>query len=109
MHFEKGKIISVSALSGAEHIDAEIKNAPSESKYFREFALGFNPLLSMKKTKSWIGYYGYGSGIVRLGIGNNSELGGKVSGKYFRWRDLLTDCTISVNGTTWVKQGVFIK
>jgi len=109
IYIENGKIISVSALKGSEHIIAELDGAPPESKYFREFALGFNPFLDMKKTKSWIGYYGYGSGVVRLGLGNNSELGGKVSGNYFRWRDLLTDCTITINGTVWVKNGVFIK
>ncbi len=29
----------------------------------------------------WISYYGYGAGVVRLSLGDNSELGGSVVGK----------------------------
>jgi hypothetical protein len=46
---------------------------------------------------------------VRLGIGNNLELGGAVRGRYFRWRDLLSDATVTLDGEVWVKDGVFIK
>jgi hypothetical protein len=63
----------------------------------------------MDVTKTWIGYYGYGAGIVRLGIGNNGELGGAVSGRYFRWRDLLTDCTVTIDGEVWLKDGKFVR
>jgi len=42
----------------------------------------------------WIPYYGYGAGVVRLSLGDNSELGGKV-----------TDATVAVDGKVWVKDG----
>ena len=58
---------------------------------------------------SWIPYFGYGAGVVRLGIGNNSELGGNVAGSYFRWRDLLIDASVSVAGDVWLEDGQLIR
>jgi hypothetical protein len=37
-------------------------------------------------------------------LGDNSELGGKVTGGYVRW-NFFTDLTITVGATTWVKDG----
>jgi hypothetical protein len=71
---------------------------------FREFALGLNPLLAVPDERPWIPYYGYGSGVVRLSLGDNSELGGKVTGGYVRW-NFFTDATVVVNGETWVENG----
>lgn len=107
--YEDGLIVGITADHGAEHVQAEIDAAPESARAFREFALGFNPLLGMDVTKTWIGYFGYGAGIVRLGLGNNSELGGAVSGRFFRWRDLLTDCTVTIDGEVWLKDGVFVQ
>lgn len=107
--YENGRIVGIAAEYGAEHVQAEIDAAPESARAFREFALGFNPLLGMDVTKTWIGYYGYGAGVVRLGLGNNGELGGAVSGRFFRWRDLLTDCTITIDGEVWLKDGVFVR
>ena len=47
--------------------------------------------------------------MVRLGIGNNGELGGGVGVRFFRWRDLLTDCSITIDGDVWLKDGVFVR
>ena len=108
--YRRGRIVDVSASQGAEHVQAELDGAPSESLAFREFALGFNPLLSVAAANgSWIPYYGYGAGVVRLGIGNNSELGGNVGGRYFRWRDLLIDASVSIDGEVWVTDGELVR
>ena len=107
--YENGRIVSATADEGKPFLQAELDAAPDDAKWFREFALGFNPMLSMDVTKTWIGYFGYGEGIVRLGIGNNGELGGAVTGRYFRWRDLLTDCTVTIGGETWLKDGKFVR
>jgi hypothetical protein len=107
--YTDGRITGVTAAEGAEHVQTELDAAPEEAKYFREFGLGFNPLLSPELTQGWIGYYGYGAGVVRLGIGNNGELGGGVGGRFFRWRDLLTDCSITIDGDVWLKDGVFVR
>ena len=108
--YQAGRITAVDADQGAEHVRAELDGAPAESRAFREFALGFNPLLSVAAANgSWIPYFGYGAGVVRLGIGNNSELGGNVAGSYFRWRDLLIDASVSVAGDVWLEDGQLIR
>jgi hypothetical protein len=107
--YQRGRIVDVDASAGAEHVRAELDAAPAESRAFREFGLGFNPLLSVAAANNaWIPYFGYGAGVVRLGLGNNGQLGGKVGGRYFRWRDLLIDATVTVGGTVWVKDGQLV-
>lgn len=102
-----GQIVRVEARRGREHVERELAAAPAEARRFREFGLGFNPLLAPAETPGWIAYYGYGAGVVRLGLGNNAELGGTVRGRWFRWRDLLTDATVTLDGEVWLRDGRF--
>ena len=53
-------------------------------------------------------YYGYGAGVVRLSLGDNSELGGAVGGGYVRW-NFFTDTTVTVNGDIWVDDGKLVR
>ena len=109
LRFSKGRVVEVIAASGREAVEAEMQKAGDAGRAFREFALGFNPLLAVPDRGPWIPYYGYGSGVVRLSLGDNSELGGKVlstaSGPaYVRW-NFFTDLTVTVGGTVWVRAG----
>jgi leucyl aminopeptidase (aminopeptidase T) len=104
LRFAKGRVVEVTATSGTAFVEAEMQRAGDAGRAFREFALGFNPLLAVPESEPWIPYYGYGAGVVRLSLGDNSELGGKVTGGYVRW-NFFTDLTITVGGTTWVKNG----
>ena len=56
----------------------------------------------------WIPYYGYGAGVVRLSLGDNSELGGNVTGGYVRW-NFFVDTTVTVGDEVWVRDGKLIK
>jgi hypothetical protein len=86
-----------------------LSQAGDGSRSFREFALGFNPLLAIPDTgERWIPYYGYGAGVVRLSLGDNSELGGKVTGGSVRW-NFFTDATVMVGNDTWVRAGKLVK
>ncbi len=105
--FENGKVVDVSAESGAEAVEQEIGQDES-SNAFREFALGINPKLAIPSEDPWIPYYGYGAGVVRLSLGDNSELGGEVSGDYVRW-NFFTNATVRVGGDVWVQDGKLIK
>jgi hypothetical protein len=108
--FTNGKVTDVSATKGVEFMRAELDAQPDSVKFFREMGLGFNPLLTVPERDPWIPYHGYGAGVVRLGIGNNTEIGGPVTGAaYSRWRDLFVDCTITLDGETWLKDGKFVK
>lgn len=104
LHFERGRVVRVEAATGREAVEAEMARAGEAGRRFREFALGFNPLLAVPDREPWIPYYGYGAGVVRLSLGDNSELGGTVGGGYVRW-NFFTDLTVIVNGQVWVENG----
>jgi hypothetical protein len=110
--FTEGQVSGINADSGEEYVYEEIgKVESSAGRKFREFALGMNPLLVIQKDKAgqpWIPYYGYGEGIVRLSLGDNTELGGKVTGGYVRW-NFFTDATVTVGDETWVREGVLVR
>ena len=104
----RGKITKIEASYGEKAVREEL-NAAGEAGYsFREFALGLNPLLSIPKNNPWIPYYGYGAGVVRLSLGDNSELGGKVKGDYVRW-NFFPKATVIIGLETWVLEGDLIK
>jgi leucyl aminopeptidase (aminopeptidase T) len=104
LRFARGRVVDISATSGRDAVEAEMKVAGEAGRAFREFALGFNPLLTVPERGPWIPYYGYGSGVVRLSLGDNGELGGAVTGGYVRW-NFFTDLTVIVGSTTWVRNG----
>lgn len=104
LQFERGLVVRVEAASGRDAVEREMQAAGEAGRRFREFALGFNPLLAVPERSPWIPYYGYGAGVVRLSLGDNSELGGAVGGGYVRW-NFFTDLTVTVDGRVWVKDG----
>jgi len=108
MKFAKGKVVEVTATENLEAVQAEMKNAGDAGQSFREFALGFNPMLAIPSEEPWIPYYGYGAGVVRLSLGDNTELGGKVTGGYVRW-NFFVDATVKVGEELWVENGIFLK
>jgi hypothetical protein len=108
LRFQAGKVVDIKATHDAEAAKAELDAAGVAGHSFREFAMGFNPLLAIPQDKPWIPYYGYGAGVVRLSLGDNSELGGNVTGDYVRW-NFFTDATVLVGQEAWVKDGKFVK
>ena len=108
IRFERGRIVDVAATHGLEDAQGELAAAPEPARAFREFALGFNPLLAVPDRNPWIPYYGYGAGVVRLSIGDNSELGGTVTGGYVRW-NFFTDATVRVGDDVWVRDGRLVR
>jgi hypothetical protein len=104
LRFSGGRVVEVTATSGKQAAEAEMHRTAEAGTAFREFALGLNPLLAVPDRAPWIPYYGYGSGVVRLSLGDNTELGGKVTGGYVRW-NFFTDLTVTVGTTTWVRAG----
>lgn len=109
LHFTKGKLSKVTASKGVEFVRAELDPLPDTVKYFGELALGFNPKLATQERNPFIAYYGYGAGVVRIGVGNNAEIGGTVGGAPYSRRDLFVDYTIALDGEVWVKDGKFVK
>ena len=104
LHFVRGHVSQVEAASGKEAVLAEFKQGGPGIEAFREFALGFNPELAVPERNPFVAYYGYGAGVVRLSLGDNTELGGKVVGGRWRW-NFFTDATVTVAGDEWVRGG----
>jgi hypothetical protein len=108
MTLHGGKVTDLMATTGLDAVKEELDAAGVAGYSFREFALGFNPLLAIPEGKHWIPYYGYGAGVVRLSLGDNTELGGKVKGDYVRW-NFFTDATVQAGGMTMVKDGKMLQ
>jgi Thermophilic metalloprotease (M29) len=105
--FKKGKITDIKANEGLDFVKSKL--APGIDGYvFRELGVGFNPLLAINDLNQRILNFGYGAGIVRLALGNNSELGGKVEGDVIRIT-LFTDATVTTGEEVWVKDGKLVK
>jgi hypothetical protein len=85
-------------------VEAELARAGDAARSFRELALGFNPELEIPAATPFIPYYGYGAGVIRLSLGDNTELGGKVKGPYVRW-NFFADATVTVGDQVWVRGG----
>ncbi len=108
LSFRAGKVVEMQAASGLEAVQSEMEKAGEAGKSFREFALGFNPLLAIPDENPHIPYYGYGSGIVRLSLGDNTELGGEVTGGYVRW-NFFPRATVYVGDELWVEDGKLMR
>jgi L-aminopeptidase/D-esterase-like protein len=98
-----GVVGESSASSGVEAVKAFLASEPGAS-HFREFALGFNPKLVVPPGEQALPYYGYGAGVVRMSLGDNSELGGTVRGGGVRWL-FFPDATVAVGSVTLVDRG----
>ena len=105
LRFEGGRVVEVEAASGRDGVLAEMEDGGDAASTFRELAVGLNPLLAIPDGVEWIPYYGYGAGVIRLSLGDNTELGGSVGGGYVRW-NFFTDATVTVGGEEWVRDGV---
>jgi leucyl aminopeptidase (aminopeptidase T) len=105
LRFDRGRVVEVAARAGQEAVESELARHATAARAFREFALGFNPALAVPEREPWIPYYGYGAGVVRLSLGDNTELGGAVSGGYVRW-NFFTDATVRAGGDAWVEGGI---
>jgi hypothetical protein len=100
LRLARGRVVDIMATSGKAAVEAEMAKAGEAGRAFREFALGFNPRLAVPEHGPWISYYGYGSGVVRLSLGDNTELGGAVGGGYFRW-NFFTDVKVIIGNREW--------
>ena len=102
LHFANGR----AAIQGAnaDKIDQELTAAGGDARMFREFALGFNPALKVLPEAPFIGYYGYGAGVVRLSLGDSEEMGGANRGGGVYW-NFIHNATVTAGNRTLVKDG----
>lgn len=99
-----GLATEITANEGLDSVKAIMSKFYNNRFFFREIAVGFNPLLKAPNDGSWIPHYGYGSGVLRISVGDNEELGGEVRGDFVRIC-FITNSTITAGGTIWVTNG----
>jgi hypothetical protein len=107
MEIRSGVVTESSATTGADAVKAFLASQPGASR-FREFALGFNPRLTIPAGEQALPYYGYGAGVVRMSLGDNNELGGDVRGGGVRWL-FFPDATVIADGVTIVDHGRLVQ
>jgi hypothetical protein len=107
IQIDNGRITSLRAEQGLDAVKAALQAGGDAAQQVREFALGFNPKLTMTPGGPVVPYYGYGAGVVRIGLGDNEELGGAVRGGFVRWL-FLTDASLHVDYTYLVKDGKLV-
>jgi leucyl aminopeptidase (aminopeptidase T) len=103
LDFAAGQVSDVRAESGADAVRAMLAASPALGS-FRELGIGFNPALAVPVTEPAIPYAGYGEGMVRLSLGDNRELGGRVSGDAVRWL-FFPDATVTAGTALLVVNG----
>jgi hypothetical protein len=103
LEFNKGRVVKATAQTGQKALDAYLASSPALTA-FRELGLGFNPKLVARKDAAVLPYYGYGDAVVRLSLGDNTEIGGTVRGGASRWL-FFDDATISVGHDRLVENG----
>jgi len=106
LEFDTGRIIRASAATNEAVLRANLLSVEALT-HFREFALGMNPRLEIPAGRSELPYYGYGAGAVRLSLGDNSELGGRVKGDYVQWL-FLTNASVTAGGRVLVRDGKLV-
>jgi len=97
LEIKHGDVTSMSADGNLAAAEAAFTAGGDAAYRFREFALGFNPKLENPGAGPTLAYYGYGAGVVRMSVGDNAELGGKVRGNFVRWF-FFPDASVEVKG-----------
>ncbi len=104
--FKDGQVVDIQGPEGTA-VDRALTAAGGAAKSFREFGLGFNPALTINPALPYIGYYGYGAGVVRLSLGDNLEMGGANRGGGVYW-NFITNATVTIGNKTLVQGGTLI-
>ncbi|HEY3740232.1 MAG TPA: serine hydrolase [Bryobacteraceae bacterium] len=100
-----GKVVEVTAEANEAAARAAIFTSNIGDRSFREFGLGFNPKLTQSADSPVLPYFAYGSGMVRMSLGDNQELGGNVrTGGERRWF-FFPDATVETEGRVLVDRG----
>ena len=106
LEFASGKVVRAHAETNDDALQAFLKSAPGASQ-FREFGLGFNPKLIPPPGSPYLPYYGYGDAVVRLSLGDSTEIGGAVRGGGVRWL-FFPDTDVTVAGKPLVARGKLV-
>lgn len=102
-----GQVLGFESGDHRDAVEAALKEGGPAAMRFREIGIGVNPKLSVPAGSKVLPYYGYGDAVVRLSLGDNQELAGKVGGEWRRWF-FFPDATITSGSDVIVKDGKLV-
>jgi hypothetical protein len=76
LDYERGKIVRMSAKKNEAGLRSYFEGIGGDVDRIGEIVLGTNPLLAERLPSGFPPYYGYGSGYLRISLGDNWESGG---------------------------------
>ncbi len=103
--FAKGRVTKFESKRGAEAIVSTWQKATGDKGIPGELVISTNPELKAVVPSGFMPYYGYGSGVVRLAVGDNWESGGKNRSSNGEVLLFIPDATVTANGRVVVKDG----
>lgn len=103
--FAGGRVTKFESKKGAEAIVTTWTKATGDKHVPGELVISANPELPAVLPSGFMPYYGYGSGIVRLAIGDNWESGGRNRSSNGEVLLFIPDATVTANGKVVVKGG----
>ena len=76
LEYGKGRMVRFHAAKNEAGLRAYLQNIGGDIDRVGEIVLGTNPLLAERLPSGFAPYYGYGSGYLRISLGDNWESGG---------------------------------
>lgn len=103
--FAKGRVTTFESKRGAEAIVSTWQKATGDKSIPGELVIGTNPELKSVLPSGFMPYYGYGSGVVRLAVGDNWESGGTNRSSNGEVLLFIPNATVTAKGRVVVKDG----
>lgn len=103
-HFRAGRVIRVETDGDQRALDAAWAAETGDKDALGELVLGCNPLLAPVPGSDFQPHYGFGAGVVRLVLGDNSLSGGTARSSFHRWA-MFADASVTANGVSIVERG----
>lgn len=104
LEFRDGRIREIASDHHARLVALLWEQETGDRDRLGEFNIGVNPELRPLPSIAEIPYYGYGDGVVRVSLGDNSESGGRHRSSFHHWL-FLTDATVAADGRVLVDRG----
>ncbi len=105
-HFRAGRVVRVETDGDQAALDALWQAETGDKDRLGELILGCNPLLKPVDGSSFLPHYGFGAGVTRLILGDNSLSGGSFRSSFHRWL-MWSDATLEAEGGLIVERGRF--
>jgi hypothetical protein len=106
-HFHGGRVAGVETGGDQAALDALWAAETGDKDALGELVLGCNPLLVPVPGSHFQPHYGFGGGVVRLILGDNSLSGGIHRSSFHRWA-MFSDASIAADGVPIVEGGRLI-